>query len=117
MHKYFKKTSVVPSSTSAYSFLTKKDVDSANNNVETALAEKRATTRRVSLKYNTYTPQQRAEIGKYMPLSMATLEQRSITLDDVMCIIVRNGVACGTHCKAFAKLKFANNIFRPIRKL
>ena len=54
LHKYFKKTSVVPSSTSAYSFLTKKDVDSANNNVETALTEKRATTSR-GLKYNTYT--------------------------------------------------------------
>ena len=33
--------------------------------METALAEKRATTSRVGLKYNTYTPQQRAEIGKY----------------------------------------------------
>ena len=64
LHKCFKKTSVVPSSTSAYSFLTKKDVDSANN-VETALAEKQATTSRVGLKYNTYMPQQRAEIGKY----------------------------------------------------
>ena len=30
-----------------------------------ALTEKPATTRRVGLKYNTYTPQQRAEIGKY----------------------------------------------------
>ena len=64
-HKYFKKTSVVLSSTSAYSFLTKKDVDSANENMETALAEKRATTSGVGLKYNTYTPQQRDETRKY----------------------------------------------------
>ena len=65
LHKYFKKSSVVPSSTSAYSFITKKDVDSVKNNMETALTEKRATTSRVGLNYNTYTPQQRAEMGKY----------------------------------------------------
>ena len=33
----------------------------------------------------------------------------------IMCIIVCNGVACGTH--VFTKLKFANNIFRPIRQI
>jgi len=32
-----------------------------------------------------------------------------------MHIIVRNGVAYGAHI--FAKLKFANNIFRPIHQL
>ena len=32
-----------------------------------------------------------------------------------MRVIVRNGVVCGAH--VFAKLKFANNIFRPIRQL
>jgi len=65
LHKYFKKTTAIPSPTSAYSFLTKKDVESANENVETALAENPASTSRAGLKYNTYTPQQRAEIGKY----------------------------------------------------
>ena len=48
LHKCFKQASLTPSSTSAYSFLTKKDVESANENVETALAEKPATTRRVA---------------------------------------------------------------------
>jgi len=65
LHKYFKQSSVVPSSTSTYSFLSKKDIESANDSVGTAFAKKPATTSRVGLKYNTYTPEQRAEIGKY----------------------------------------------------
>ena len=52
LHKYFKQASLTPSSTSVYSFLTERNVESANENVETALAEKPATTRRVGLKYN-----------------------------------------------------------------
>ena len=65
LHKYFKESSVVPSSTSTYSFLSKKDIELANDSVGTAFAKKPATTSRVGLKYNTYTPEQRAEIGKY----------------------------------------------------
>jgi len=65
LHKYFKQSSVVPSSISTYSFLSKKDIESANVSVGTAFAKKPATTSRVGLKYNTYTPEQRAEIGKY----------------------------------------------------
>jgi len=65
LHKYFKQSSVVPSSTSTYSFLSKKDIESANDSVGTAFAKKPATTSRVGLKYNTYTPGQRAEVGKY----------------------------------------------------
>ena len=52
LHKYFKQSSVVPSSTSTYSFLSKKE--SANDSVGTAFAKKPATTSRVGLKYNTY---------------------------------------------------------------
>ena len=65
LHKDFKQSSVVPSSTSTYSFLSKKDIESANDSVGTTFAKKPATTSRVGLKYNTYTPEQRAEIGKY----------------------------------------------------
>ena len=54
LHRYFKQSSVVPSSTSTYSFLSKKDIESANDSVGTAFAKKPATTSRVGLKYNTY---------------------------------------------------------------
>ena len=55
LHKYFKQASLTPSSTPAYSFLTKKDVESANENVETALAEKPATTRHAFTRSATHT--------------------------------------------------------------
>jgi len=50
LHKYFKHSFVVPSSTSTYSFLSKKDIESANDSVGTAFAKKPATTNRVGLK-------------------------------------------------------------------
>ena len=64
LRKYFKQSSVVPSSTSTYSFLSKKE--SANDSVGTAFVKKPATTSRVGLKYNTYTPEQRAEIVNFV---------------------------------------------------
>jgi len=102
LHKYFKQSSVVPSSTSTYSFLSKKDIESVNDSVGTAFAKKPATTSRVGLKYNTYTPEQRAEAS--MLVRMATY-------------VYAHAHVHAVNVAVFAKFIFANNIFRSIRQI
>ncbi len=66
IRKYFIKSdsdlsSVLPSSSSGYSFLNKKDLEQANHKVlQSALEDKPPRGQ-----YNSYTPEERAQIGKY----------------------------------------------------
>ena len=60
--KYIKSGPVLPSSSSGYSFLNKKDLEQANQKVKSALENKPASPRG---RYNSYTPKERAQIGKY----------------------------------------------------
>ena len=116
LHKYFKQSSVVPSSTSTYSFLSKKDIESANDSVGTAFAKKPATTSRVGLKYNTYTPEQRAEIGKYAAENGNTSAARHFSkvllaflLDD----LTRALRTCTRTC-TLSMLLYSPNLYSPI---
>ena len=126
LHKYFKQSSVVPSSISTYSFLSKKDIESVNVSVGTAFAKKPATTSRVGLKYNTYTPEQRAEIGKYAAENGNTSAARHFSkvllaflLDDLTrarYVRYAHAHVHAVNVTVFAKFIFANNIFRSIRQ-
>ena len=61
LSKYFsKKTLEAPLSTKSYSFLSKRDVEAANDRVEAT--DKQAATSRMGLKYNSYTL---ASLAKY----------------------------------------------------
>ena len=118
LHKYFKESSVVPSSTSTYSFLSKalkQDIESANDSVGTAFAKKPTTTSRVGLKYNTYTPKQRAEVGKYAAENGNTSAARhfSKVLQGVW--INRKKTMCTrTRTCTLSMLLYSPNLYSPI---
>lgn len=67
--KYFqaKGPTLPSSSTRAYSSLSRKDLDYANKEVKRALAAEDSGEKTVTRrgKYNSYTPEERAQIGKY----------------------------------------------------